>query len=358
MQFRSIIPSRSEPTILLVGTREELRRIIVRGFELDEFRVVAAADGDGALKALRAGADSLSAVPPIDAVLLVAGAAPASVERFRAVDPALPIILVDDALTPARRLELRREFQPYGIVAAGDHARILELVQSAVFSARSLRRVLEAHELRSLVAGRLSEELYGLLQVIRGYAEVLSDAAPPAPQVVERLQTAAEASLDLAQSYIDLRRLDRASVSPRQESVDVDLLLEELGVLAKRRMGGRRFGLRARCRVRGASISTDGEKLHALLAHLLVHSIESGPPSGLCLDVEPGPAGGTLFRVGPRRGTIAPAARETSVAFAIAQRFARLIGAALSFDADEHRFVVQLPAPLRRREELEHEVLH
>jgi hypothetical protein len=177
--------------------------------------------------------------------------------------------------------------------------------------------------------------------------------------VVERLQAAAEASVDLAQSYVDLRRLDRSSIPPRRECIDVGGLLEELGYLARRRIGPRQLSLRSHSTLEQGCLWSDAEKLHALLAHLLMDVIEHTPAGEIRLDARPHPGGGALFLVGPR----CPAPPEpappgpASIAVAIAHRLSRLIEATLDLDPAGRFFVVRLPAAPAGTETREHHLL-
>lgn len=344
--------ARPAPTVMVVAPRDGVGGAAAELLEREGLRVLSA-------ETLEQAEDVLQAQTPaaVDVALVAPSAHGAGLHRLRALDPILPIVLLADDLGAGRRRGLVRKFRPYGVADWREGGeRLLEWVESAAATASATRKTVEAHELRSLLAGRVSEELYGMLQVIRGYAEVLNEHSPAAPDAAERLHSAAEASLDLAQSWVDLRRLDRASICPQQESVDIGVLVEELGLLVRRRAAARPWRLHATCAVGEACVASDGEKLHALLAHLLLHIMEGEVAGEIVLEVGPAACGGTHFRLRPRHRA-STARTDVSVAVAIAHRLGRLIDAEIDVDAGDS-FIVRLTSPLWPKSEMDQQGSH
>lgn len=347
-------------TVLLIG-RDDGTLAAGRLLEAEGYRVLRAVDTAGALEALRAaggGSADAAAAPRAEVCLLRLEGARESADRLRAVDPTLPLVVLADGLAPAARLAAVRELGVHGIADRGEGAaRTLERIESAAVAGRAARHLLEAHEVRSLVADRLCEDLYGILHVVRHYADALDDLPPPHDPVLERLQAAARASVELAESYLDLRRLEGPVLAPRLQLVEAGALFEDLEVIGRRRIGDRPLWLRTWSADPDVLVLSEPEKLQLVLAQVLIHVIERTAGGEVRLGSQADGAGGLRIVIGPVPGG-APAADLTAMPIAIARRLCRLVGADLALDPASSSFVVRVPAAPQQADCGDSPVLH
>jgi len=199
------------------------------------------------------------------------------VRRMQTLDPAATIIGQCRGLDARQRRTIRRSLGLYALYDKEEEGeRLLELLDAACDAVRRLQRTRADHSLRGLILAKLCHELRSYLHVVQGYADVLcqDEASQRFEPLLSRLAAASHAASELVQEYLDLAHLEKGVVPVRRELVDVDELVAELRVHAERQIGSRPICFTAAVESPGAVLLTDGEKVRAVLAHLLSNSIK------------------------------------------------------------------------------------
>lgn len=319
----------------------------------------------------------LLAREPAD-VLIVAGGmlgayGPAVVERVEALAPGAAIVVCVPIMPPGARCALLRSLDLHGVHQEGaqDDAALVDLVESGLASARRARRLMEKSELRELIVAKLCHEMRGCLHVLQGYAEILCGEPTVAAsgEVAARIGATSGRALRLVQDYLELARLASPGAGAQCQAIELDALIDELRAEAERQIGARPLVVRTEVAERGAILETDGEKLRAILGHLLANAVKFTARGEIRLAVR-SREDGTEFVVSDDGGGIADQARATlftpfaqgpgepltstpgqGLGLAIAVRLSKLLGASLEAGASPcgARFTLLLPVAATRR---------
>ena len=372
-------PTMTMASVLLVSGQRDLVALDTARLEGEGHRVFAATDSVAALDVfVRERTDMLI----VEHSIIETGGAE-FLRRVRALDDAVPVILRGHALDAEQRRRLMRALDLHGVYDDADagSSGFLELVESALAGIRRVRNARAAHELRDLILAKFCHELRNSLHVIRGYSEILhgDPATSSVENIVGRLEIASDTALGLAQDYLDLARLDAPGVIVRLEPVDIDALLDDLRALGGRQIGARPVQFTTDVPFPGAFISTDGEKVRAILAQLLANAIkftlsgkvrltvrsELGRTDFIMADGGPGISQDALpdvlSPVCQFRNDVAATTPGQGVGLAIALRLSALIGASLTAQSDVQGgaiFTLSLPVMLSRSEEVCEPTLH
>lgn len=285
-------PLATAEKILLVGDRRTFAWLGAR-LAADGCRVVSAPTAAAALEAFVAERPQIMVITRdpgwIDTVNLV--------HRARALEPALPVILHGSEITAHDRAQMVSELECDAVHDSEEGPeRLIELVEASLCLVRRLRRSSDHEDLRWLLVARFCHQVRSSIHVLNGYAEIIRDEATE-PQVkshAERLVLGGESVLELLHQYLDLTRLESPGVVVLREAVDIDELLAELAAIARRRIGERPLSLEILIPASGLILHTDGEKLRAILAELLMNSVKFSESGKLLLQVRC-VAGGTEF---------------------------------------------------------------
>lgn len=349
-------------TVLVVDDRPRTRLALCTGLTGDGYRVCGARNGAEALDVLLHEAIDVLVVD--ERLLDPAGELLHCVRRY---DGGLPIILQSGAAGAHERRCVMRELHLHGIHQRdGDASQLLELVQSALCARRGVARARVARELQGSIVSRLCQDLLTALHVIRGYTQVLrSEPAPPSTEaVLMHLERAGDDALALVQDCLDLGRPDLPDSRSRQERVDLDALLDDLCVFARRRIADRPLRFVIHGPRPGASVCTDGQGIRAILSQLIASAVKCSHDGDLQLTVREQPQStcfvlvdsGFLFedellaqvRSIDESGDAAFAGiPERGVGLAIAWRLSALIGASLTVEPARPRgtiFTLSVPA--------------
>jgi signal transduction histidine kinase len=354
----STAPARPHPEttaegalILAIDARPHSREALAATLRADGHRVLAANNVNGALQVL-------ARERPAAALVHRAGLG-SGLRHLRAAAPGLPVILYG----PSAPGSAPTADTDGGVAEVEDEApgRLREALACTLMAARCVERLRHEQELRSLALVQLCHTLRAPLDVIQGYTDVLREnpAAPDAQLLLDGLTCAVANAMKLTREHLALASIDGANVAVRREPVEVDALLDDLRRAAARQLGGRRLRLVASTDFRGAVVFTDGDKLRALLAQLLIRAAESSPRGVLRLRVAAA-ADTTVFELvdRPTAASRAPLCSPEALGDALdgdqgnlqlVQRLAALLGAQIGTrrtPSGANAFVVCLRTPL------------
>jgi len=289
---RSVAPA-SRPftpdhTVLVVEESDDITTSAAPFLIGEGYRVLPTHAPDTAVQLFKVFGGTRAAALIIDRATLERGGM-ALVQRFREIDPALPIIARAEVMAPAQRRRLVRSFDLHGIYERPQAPEeLLQLVDSALAAARRLATWRAEQELHGLIMAKLCHDLRSSLHVIQGYTEVLrlDPTTAPVEEILLRLTAASEAAVELAQGYLDLSCLEALGGGLRCELVNIDGLVEDVRVEALRQIGDRPVRITTIVPFPGSFIRTDEEKLRAVLSELMINTLSRATSGEIVFTVD------------------------------------------------------------------------
>jgi len=258
------------------------------------------------------------------------------VRRIRALAPFVPV-LVSGAKSSAEHLDIDVTMIPH----AGDDAELLaEMVECALAASRCLDRVRADQDVRGRILSELCYNLRSSLEVIHGYTDILHDEPDLSRfhDLIERVRASTKDASAQMQTYVDLSFLEIPNEEVRRDRVDLSSLEEKVERLVTRQIGDHPLRLTTSGPLQGAALVTDGDRLLAILTHVVTDAVRFTPTGEINIAVKALPDR-TDFIVsdsGPGIGadvaTPLPSANgsEYGISLAIAERLSRSIGASLT----------------------------
>ncbi len=360
----SAIVAKPEPfKILLVDRREKFRTAMLLRLARSGHRVYPVENGREAL--------DLFARERTDLIMihreLLCEAGSDFARRVHARAPHVPI-LVQGGKPGAGDVGVLKHGVDITVVAnAGDDCDVLvNMIECSLAATRCIRNVQDDQQVRGKMLSDLCYDLRSTLDVVSGYTDILRDE-PDLGRFAEMLDrmratmTSAAATVQM-QSYLDVA-LDVAE-SVREERVDLASLSERVRHLVARQIGAHPLRLTTSGPIEGSALFTDGEKLLAILSHVVTDAVRSAPTGEINIAVR-STIDHTDFIVsdaGPRisadvsmpRTDGSPTAGDdgapqAGVGLTIAERLSRSIGATLtrpSATAGVAQFTISIPSKL------------
>ena len=344
------LPVAPDHTVLVIEDSHDVTQSAAPFLIGEGYRVLPTHGPEAAVQLFSVFAGTRAALLLIDCAALERGGPPL-LQRFRELDPALPVIVRAETVTRNQRRRLMRTFDLHGIYERSHPAaELLELIDSALGAARRLAAWRAQQELHGLIMAKLCHDLRSSLHVIQGYTEVLrlDPVTAPVEEILVRLNAASESAVELAQSYLDLSSLEALGGGLRRELVSIDGLIEDVRTEAARQIGDRRVRVTTIVPFPGSFIRTDEEKLHAVLAELIANVLGRVTTGEVVVAVDfapdrtdfivrdaslrplyPPSAAGTLA-FGPRARAAAGGLPGEGIGFAIALRLSALLGGSLA----------------------------
>jgi len=254
------------------------------------------------------------------------------------------------------------------VANAGDDCDVLvNMIDCSLAATRCIRNVEDDQQVRGKMLADLCYDLRSTLDVVSGYTDILSDE-PDLGRFTEMLDrmrasmTSAAATVQM-QSYVDAA-LDVAE-NVREERVDLVSLSERVRHLVARQIGAHPLRLTTSGPIEGSALFTDGEKLLAILSHVVTDAVRFTPTGEINIAVR-----STIDRTdfivsdtGPRISADGPMAcaavlptvcdgraePQPGVGLTIAERLSRSIGATLtrpSGGGGAAQFTISIPSKL------------
>jgi len=277
------------------------------------------------------------------------------VRRIRSLAPFVPI-LVSGAKSSAEQLDIDVTMVPH----AGDDADLLtEMVECALAASRCIDRVRADQDVRGRILNELCYNLRSSLEVIHGYVDILHDEPDLSrfQDLIERVRASTEEASAQMQGYVDLSFLEVAQEEVRRDRVDLSGLDEKIERLVSGQIGDHPLRLTTSGPTNGAAIVTDGDRLLAILAHIVADAVRFTPTGEINIAVKALPER-TDFIVsdsGPGicadlpMPVLGASGAEHGISLAIAERLSRSIGASLAGACGEGgaaSFTLSVPGPL------------
>lgn len=203
---------------------------------------------------------------------------PDFLRRIRATVSHVPILVHGGGRSNADLDAHVRNFGITLVAGAGDDTDVIaDMVDCSLAAARAIRRVRDDQEVRGKILSELSYNLRSSLDVITGYTDILSDEPDLSGyrDVLERMRASTTAATAQMQSCVDVA-LDVPDCA-RQERVDLSSLSQKIERLVTRQIGTHPLRLTTSGPMQGSALFTDGEKLLAILSHVVTDAVKFTP---------------------------------------------------------------------------------
>ncbi len=289
---------------------------------------------------------------------------PDFVRRIRATSPHAPILVHGGAQGAGDVGPLKHGKDITVVANAGDDAELLvDMIDCSLAASRAIRRVRDDQEVRGKILSELCFNLRSSLDVISGYTDILADEPDLSQfkEMLERMRASTTAATVHMQSAVDVA-MDVPD-SARKERFDLTTLPEKIERLVTRQIGTHPLRLTTTGPVQGTALFTDGEKLLAILSHVITDAIKFTPTGEINIavkslqdhtdfvvtDAGPGISADVPmpFPAAPPPGGESGA--TSGVGLAIAERLSRSIGATLTGTCGEGgaaAFTISVPSKL------------
>jgi signal transduction histidine kinase len=358
------LQKKESPSVLLAETREKVRTAMLLKLARSGYRVFPVTSGQEAL--------DLFSRERTDVVLLnfeiVKEAGPKLVRRIRSLAPFVPIIVPGVNGSGVETLGLKQELDVTLIPAAGDDPELVaEMIECALAAAKCIERVRADQDVRGRVLSELCFNLRSSLEVIQGYTEILRDEPDLSrfKEMLERMSASTSTASAQVQTYVDLSFLETPPEEIRRDRVDLTALEEKLERLVSRQIGSHPLHLTTSGPLDGGVLYTDGDRLLAILAHIVTDAVRFTPTGEINIAVkahqertdfivsDSGPGISDVpmpfTHVEPPATMMGNGSSEQGVSLAIAERLSRSIGASLTGACGEGgaaSFTLSIPSRL------------
>jgi len=280
-------------------------------------------------------------------------------KRVRSRAPYVPILVHGGRPGAGNVGKLRHGVDITVISNAGEDADVIsDMIDCSLAATRCIRAVQEEQGVRGQVVSELAFDLRSALDVICGYTDILSDDPDLGRfgEMLSRMRESTSSAAATVQMQSDVDSALEIDSGAREERVDLFQLSEKLQQLVERRIGTRPLDLTTSGPIEGSALFTDGEKLAAILSHVIADAARTTPTSAINVAVrssaehtdfvvsDAGPSIRSDMGV-PYAGDAAP----RGVGLTIAERLGRSIGATLSgmqSESGASQFVIRVPSKL------------
>ncbi len=280
-------------------------------------------------------------------------------KRVRSRAPYVPILVHGGRPGAGNVGKLRHGVDITVISNAGEDVDVIsDMIDCSLAATRCIRSVQEEQGVRGQVVSELAFNLRSALDVICGYTDILSDDPDLGRfgEMLSRMRESTSSAAATVQMQSDVDSALEIDSGAREERVDLFQLSEKLHHLVERQIGSRPLDLTTSGPIEGSALFTDGEKLAAILSHVIADAARTTPTSAINVAVRSS-AEHTDFVVSDAGPSIrsdmgvpyAGDATPRGVGLTIAERLGRSIGATLSgmqSESGASQFVIRVPSKL------------